>query len=152
MSDDKKPLVVQISDSNEDWMSTVRKDKTAKTIVARFQKDAAEMDVQQEWEDIVRKHAKAEQDDMDALLKKMVPYLKSVGYDLDVSKSYLGKEMHGSDGNRRRGALVITERKENTVKMESPAKVAQWVASATGLHGSAKRIDGDTWLVDIDEN
>jgi len=152
MSDDKKPIVVPVSSENEDWMVTVRKEKTAKTIVARFQKSAAEMDVHAEWADIIRKHAKAEQDDMDALLKKMVPYLKSVGYDLDVSKSYLGKEQHGSDGNRRRGALVITERAENAAKADSPQKVVRWVASATGLHGSAKRIDGDTWLVDIDEN
>lgn len=125
---------------------------SANSVVARFQKSAASIDAHGEWRDIITKHAKAEQADMDDLVKKLVPYLRSVGYDLEVAKSYLGKEEHGSDGFRRRGALIITEREENTAKASSPQKVAMWVEQATGMHGSARHIDGDTWLVDIDED
>ncbi len=123
-------------------------------------KTAATLDVHSKWQDIVEKHEHAEQHDFAVLLKELVPYFKSVGYDLDVSKSHIGKENHGSDGWRRSGTLVITEREENNVKAERPDQVKQWVTEATGLHAPYPTKMGEkdtprgkvfTWAVDIGE-
>jgi hypothetical protein len=120
-------------------------------------KTAASMDVHQKWREIVQKHAAAERHDLQAVLHEMVNYLRSVGYDLDVSKSELDKQWHGSDGWRLVGQLMITEREENTVKAETPEQVRKWVEEATGLYGYPKKIGEQqtprgpisTWVVDI---
>lgn len=123
-------------------------------------KTAATLDVHDKWRDIVQKHEAAEQKDFQALLHELVPYLKSVGYDLDVSKSEIGKFYHGSDGVRRSGTLVITEREENTVKAEKPEQVKKWFEEATGLYGHPTKMGEKqtprgtvyTWAVDITES
>ncbi len=112
-------------------------------------KTAATMDFYAEWKDIVRRHELAEAKDMDALLKTCVNYLKSVGYDLDLSKSYLAKEYHGSDGARIVGSLWLTERPENNVKAEKASQVEMWVNEALQMHGSARNRGPYTWEVDI---
>lgn len=119
-------------------------------VASRFKK-AAKMDLWREWKNIVEKHEDAEGRDMQALLKELVNYMRSVGYDLDVSKSHLGKEWHGSDRWRLSGQLVITEREENTVKGETPQQVAGWIEEATGIRGTARKLQGYTWMVDISE-
>lgn len=129
----------------------------------RQTKTAATMDAHSKWRDIVDKHEAAEHKEMEALLKEMAKYLKSVGLDLDVGKSYLGKEYHGSDGVRRAGELVVSERAENNILVERPEMIAKWVAEATDMHGSARRIGTGPgkrqvddlpigiWAVDISE-
>jgi hypothetical protein len=125
---------------------------------------AAKLDVHDKWSDIVRKHEAAEQQEFQHLLHELVNYFKSNGFDLDVSKSYIGKEWHGSDGWRRSGQLTITEREENNVKSKTPEQVKVWVEEATGLYGYPKKISekpsrsgphpGEpvgTWVVDIGE-
>lgn len=115
----------------------------------RKPKTAATMDFWSKWREIVRKHEKEEERDFDGLLKESVNYLKSVGYDLDLSKSYLGKRYHGSDGVRIVGSLWITERPENQVKAERPDKVEMWVEEALQMRGSAQNRGLYTWEVDI---
>lgn len=121
---------------------------------------AAKLDVYDAWGDIVRKHDRETADELEALLRKLVPYLRSVGYDLDVSKSYLDKYYSGSDGVRMSGALHVTERDENTTYATESRRVEQWVAEATGLSGSAKKVGElpgrwenqgkrGVWLVDV---
>jgi hypothetical protein len=113
------------------------------------QKTAAKLDVHSKWQDIVMKHEAAESHDFKALVHELVPYLKSNGYDLDVSKSHISKEWHGSDGWRLSGMLTITERAENVAKARNASDVADWVNEATGISGSARHVGGDTWVVDI---
>ena len=113
-------------------------------------KTAAPMDFHAKWSEIVTKHAQAERHDFDQLLQEAVKYLRSVGYDLDVGKSYLGKEYHGSDGVRMSGELHITERAENAAKGERPEQVQKWIKEALMLHGSARKGSGEyAWVVDI---
>jgi len=112
-------------------------------------KTAAKLEVWHAWQDIVQKHEQAEARDFQALLHELVPYLKSNGYDLDVSKSYIGKEYHGSDGWRLTGQLQITERPENVTKATTPQQVKMWVNEATGISGAARHVGGHTWVVDI---
>lgn len=127
-------------------------------------KTAAKLEVHEKWREIVEKHEAAERHDFQALLHELVNYFKSVGFDLDVSKSYIGKEWHGSDGWRREGTLTITERDENNVKSSKPEDVKKWVEEATGLYAYPKKISerpskggphpGEpvgTWQVDIGE-
>jgi hypothetical protein len=119
----------------------------------RRTKTAASMDLHSEWREVIDKHEKAEQHDLKALLDKLVNYLKSVGYDLNVRESYLGKRWHGSDGWRMEGQLVIKERAENTVKAPNAASVKKWVEMATGTYGTpAKGKEPDTWIVNISED
>lgn len=121
---------------------------------------AAKLDVHEEWSDIVRKHDRETAQELEALLRKLVPYLRSVGYDLDVNKSYLDKYYSGSDGVRMDGALHVTEREENNTYATEGRRVAEWVGEATGLSGSAKKIGElpgrwspdqkrGIWLIDI---
>lgn len=112
-------------------------------------KTAARMDLYSEWRSIVDEHERAEQRDFEALLKELVKYLFSVGYDLDLRKSWLGKYYHGSDGVRMEGNLHVTERPENTVKHEDPRKVVEWVERATGITGSGKRNSDGSFDIDI---
>jgi hypothetical protein len=113
-------------------------------------KTAAKLDVHHKWHAIVEKHETAERKDFQDLLRELVPYFKSVGYDLDVANSYIGKEWHGSDGWRRMGQIVLTERAENTVKATKPEQVRMWVEEATGMIGfPAKGRAEHTWVVDI---
>lgn len=116
-------------------------------------KTAATMDFHAKWDEIVMKHAQAERHDFDQLLQETVKYLRSVGYDLDLSKSYLGKEYHGSDGIRMSGELYVTERAENTVKHERPEGVAKWIKEALQLHTSPRKGSGEyAWVIDISES
>lgn len=105
-------------------------------------KTAAKLDVYDKWRDIVEKHDQEERKEMDALVKSLVNYFRSVGFDLDVSKSWLGKDYRGSDGHRLMGQFVITEREENTVKYAEYPKmdVRGWVEEATGLYGSPRKV------------
>lgn len=106
-------------------------------------KTAAKLDVFDKFRDIVKKHEEAEAKELQALVKSLVNYLKSVGYDLDVSKSWLDKARRGSDGYQLTGQLLITEREENNVKFADLPKldsVARWVEEATGLHGSPRKV------------
>lgn len=103
-------------------------------------KTAAKLDVYDKWQDIVQKHEAAERKDLAALVHELVPYFKSNGYDLDVSKSYLAKRWHGSDGWRIEGMFTITERDENNVKATKPEQVKKWVEEATGLYGTARKL------------
>src|SRR5262245_27833045 len=123
---------------------------------------AATMDLHGEWRDIVSKHDHAERLEMETLLKKMVPYLGSVGFDLDLRKSYLAKRYSGSDGMRLDGALVVTEREENTTQSPDGQSVSKWLRSAIGIGGSARLVRSgpeknrmgekvNTWEVDISE-
>jgi hypothetical protein len=123
-------------------------------------KTAAKLDVFHVWHAIVEKHEAAERKEFAALLHELVNYFHSVGYDLDVGKSYIAKNWHGSDGWRMEGMFTIVEREENTVKATKPQQVEMWVEEATGLHGSAKKIaEKDTprgsigtWQVDITQD
>lgn len=121
------------------------------------------MDLFREWKDIVEYNETKEARDMQALLRKAVPYLRSVGYDLDLDGSFLSKEHHGSDGWRLAGQLVVREREENNTVAPNARSVVQWVEAATGMHGSAqKRSEGPgtnrsgeplaTWVVDISQS
>jgi hypothetical protein len=121
----------------------------------------AKLDLSQEWREIVDNHNQAMHRDFDALLKKLVPYLRSVGYDLDPAKSWLDVEYHGSDGARIQGQLHIEERDENTVYATDPRSVVKWVALATDMTGRATKIGElpsrqenqkrGVWKVDIGE-
>jgi hypothetical protein len=124
---------------------------------------AASTDLRSEWKDIVQKHEKAEQEEFDALIKKAVPYLKSVGYDLVLKDSYLGKKNSGSDGTRMTGQIVVKEREENNTQAKDGRGVSRWLEEALGLYGSAKKQSegpeksrsGEpliTWVVDLDES
>lgn len=113
-------------------------------------KIAAQMDVPAKWHDIVTRHAAAEAREMEDLLHEMARYLKSEGLVLDVGRSYLGKEFHGSDGFRREGQLVVSEAKENTIK-GSKEQIEKWVRAATELHGSAKKIGDGPALRQVDD-
>jgi hypothetical protein len=121
------------------------------------------MDLRKGWMDIIQKHDKALREDLEDLLKKAVPYLKSVGYDLDLKRSYLEVRRGGSDGPRMSGALVITEREENTVQAPNAESIKRWMVEALDLHGFPQKVsegpqkgrDGQpltTWVVDIDES
>ncbi len=119
----------------------------------RRTKTAASMDLHSEWREIIDKHEKAEQHDLESLLHKLVNYMKSVGYDLNVRESYIGKRWHGSDGWRMEGQLVIKERAENSVKAPNAESVRRWVKEATGMHTfPAKGSEPDTWVVTISED
>jgi hypothetical protein len=128
-----------------------------------YDRTAATTDLRSDWLDAVQKHDRALNEDLKDVLKKAVPYLKSVGYDLDLKRSYLSVEEHGSDGKRMSGALTVTEREENNVQAKDAQAVKQWVASALGIYGFPRKIsegpekgrDGTplaTWLVEIDES
>ncbi len=122
-----------------------------RVIARHLGKTAAHLDVHKKWREIVQKHDEAEKKEFQALLHELVNYLKSVGYDLNVNQSYIGKENHGSDGYRLYGQLMIKEREENVSKAERPEQVSSWVQMATGLSGSAKPLGGGTWAVDISD-
>lgn len=124
------------------------------------QKTAAKMDFFQEWKDIVDKNEEAVYKDFDALLKKAVPYLRSVGYDLILNKSYLARRHRGSDGWGIEGTLVIKEREENNVQSPNTDSVKKWINEALDLSSSVRKLQegpdkdryGDplvTWEVDI---
>ena len=100
----------------------------------------AKLDLFQEWHDIVDEHREAMFRDFKGLLNKLVPYLRSVGYDLDVAKSYLDVQWRSSDGPRIDGMLVVEERDENTVYATNPEQVVKWVALATDMTGRARKI------------
>lgn len=120
------------------------------------------MEVHEKWREIVDKHAEAERKDMNALVKELVPYLKSVGFDLDPNKSYLSKRDHGSDGWRLEGVFTMTERDENTTRSTDPKQVREWVEEATGMYGYPKKIGEKNtghpvgpvgvWQVEFDES
>lgn len=125
-------------------------------------KTAAKMDLHSEWRDIVDYNETKEHRDFQALLKKMVPYFKSVGYDLliDDRRTFISKEHHGSDGWRIAGQLVIRDREENVTQTVDPDRVSMWVDEAIDTRGRAvldsrgpqKGRNGDplsTWVVDI---
>ena len=113
---------------------------------------AAKLNLFGEWRAVVTKHEEAERQELQALLRKLVPYLGSVGYDLDLQKSYLSKDYHGSDGLRIEGFLYVTERPENNTKATKPEQVATWIEAATGMHGGARHLQGDSWVVDISDS
>lgn len=124
---------------------------------------AASTDLRRQWSDVVDRHAKALAKDLEDILRSAVPYLKSVGYDLDLKKSYLSVEQHGSDPDRMSGMLTITEREENNTQAIDAQSVKRWVAEATGIYGFPRKVsegpekgrDGRplaTWVVDIDES
>ncbi len=128
----------------------------------RRHKTAATMDLHSEWKDIVDENLTRETRDFQALLRKAVPYLKSVGYDLliDDHRTFLSKEHHGSDGWRIAGQIVVREREENNVQASNPRRVAEWVDQAIGIMGSAKKVSEGpekdrsgqplaTWIVDL---
>lgn len=128
-----------------------------------YDRTAASTDLRNEWREIVDKHDDAMHKDFEGLLKKAVPYLKSVGYDLDLNRSYLGVEARGSDGKRMAGMLTITEREENTVQARDAQVVKRWMDAALGISGFPRKIgegpekgrSGEplaTWVVDIDES
>lgn len=112
---------------------------------------AAKLDVYSKWNTIVRKHEQAEAKELNGLLKSLVPYLKSVGLDLDLNRSSLGKYHHGSDGLRMEGILIVQDRPENTVPTTT-ASVRNWVEEATGLYGSVRELSRGGWQVDISES
>ncbi len=115
---------------------------------------AASMDFHEEWRKVVDEHRKAQDRDFEALLEKAVPYLRSVGYDLDVKRSYLEVEQRGSDGPRLAGMLMLTEREENNVRHDDPknaSKVAEWVSQALGVGGRARHMGSFSWAVDLGE-
>lgn len=103
-------------------------------------KTAASMNLYREWRDMVNKADRDLRQEFSELLKKAVPYLKSVGYDLDVSKSYLDKEPRGSDGDRLIGMLYVTEREENNVVAPNAESVRRWVDEALGLWGRPRKV------------
>jgi len=114
-------------------------------------KTAAKLDVHDEWQAIVDKTEEMERKGFEALIKKLVNYFRSVGYDLDPRKSWLGKVNSGSDGARIQGQFHLTERAENSVKAETKEQVRKWVESATGLYGFPRQVGPDTWVVEIGE-
>jgi hypothetical protein len=119
-------------------------------------KTAAKMEVFDQWRDIVERHEKAEQREFKLLLHELVPYFKSNGLDLDVGKSFIGKEWHGSDGWRITGQFVVSERAENTVKSETPESVKGWVEEATGMYCHPRKqaplpTGGFTWVCELGE-
>jgi hypothetical protein len=131
----------------------------------RRSKTAATMDLYGEWRDIVQYNETKESRDFQALLRKAVPYLKSVGYDLliDDRRTFLSKEHHGSDGWRIAGQIIIKEREENNVQASDPRRVVGWVDSAIGVYGSASKLSEGpekdrsgqpltTWLVDLTQS
>jgi len=122
----------------------------------RRKKTAAKMDLYAKWRDIIDAHAEAERRDLDNLLKSTVPYLKSVGLDIDLRRSYLSKYYHGSDGVRIEGMLYLKDRPENTVKLiefgerEGAERVSKWLDSAIDMYGHAQYDKAkDEWQVDI---
>ena len=114
-------------------------------------KTAASMDAHAKWRDIIRKHEKAEREELDALVKEMAKYLKSEGLELDVRKSYLEKDYHGSDGYRLTGALIVSESKENNVKVTDPQWIRKWVEAATGLYGFVMKTGEGPALRQVDD-
>lgn len=125
-------------------------------------KTAAKMDLHGEWSDIVERHRSEESKAMFRLLQKTTDYLGSVGFDLDIDKSFLDKELRASDGPRMSGHLRITEREENTTSSPDARSAEKWVQSALGVHGSAHLVkEGPeknrmgqpikTWVVDLGE-
>lgn len=127
-------------------------------------KTAAKLDVYSNWLDIVNKHEASERREMQDLLESLVRYLRSEGLELDVKRSHIGKEYHGSDGARLSGQLVVAEARENVVQASKPEQIRKWVEDATGLYGYPKKIgEGPTlrqvddqpvgvWLVDISQS
>ena len=116
---------------------------------------AAKMDLYSKWRDIVDKYRKQEAKDFEGLLKSAVPYLRSVGYDLILSESYLDRYNSGSDGVRIEGLLVIRDRDENTVKSiefgerDGARRVRDWVDEALNMYGTVKYKGDNVWIVDI---
>ncbi len=128
-----------------------------------YDRTAASTELRNKWKDAVEKHKKALSDDLEDVLKSAVPYLKSVGYDLDLKRSGLSVEQHGSDGDRMSGMLTITEREENSVQAMDAQGVKHWVAEALGIYGFPRKVSEGpekgrngqplaTWVVDIDES
>lgn len=124
---------------------------------------AASTDLRKKWSDVVDRHAKALRSDLEDVLKGAVPYLKSVGYDLDLKQSYLSVEQHSSDPDRMSGMLTITEREENNVQAPNADGVRKWVSEALGIYGFPRKVSEGpekgrngqplaTWVVDIDES
>lgn len=103
-------------------------------------KRAAQIDLHSKWRAIVSEHYHAERKDMEHLLASLEPYLKSVGLDLDVKRSYLAKKDAGSDGTRLDGELWVTEREENNTLSPNADSVAKWVAEAVDIRGSARLV------------
>jgi hypothetical protein len=122
-----------------------------RVIARHLGKTAAHLDVYKKWREIVQKHDEAEKKELQALLHELVNYLKSVGYDLNVNRSHIGKANHGSDGARLYGQLVVKERDENVSKAQRPEQVSSWVQMATGLSGSAHPLGDGEWSVDISD-
>jgi hypothetical protein len=121
---------------------------------------AAKMDLHAAWRAIVDKHQSQENQELFRLLQKTTDYLHSVGMDLIIDKSYLGKYYHGSDGVRMEGSLTVREREENTTSSPDPRSAARWVEMALDVHGSARLVSegpdfnrlGEkikTWQIDI---
>ncbi len=125
---------------------------------------AASTYLRQDWFEAIQKHDKALRQDFEDIVKKAVPYLKSVGYDLDLKNSFLDVQMRGgSDGPRMSGQLTVTEREENTTQAVNAESVKRWVLDSIGIHGYPKKTkegpekgrNGQplaTWVVDIDES
>lgn len=120
----------------------------------------AKLDLWDEWRDIVKKHDTETQQELEGLLRRLVPHLRSAGFDLDLTKSYLDKRYKGSDGVRIVGELTVIDREENSVYSPNKESVKKWVEMATGMDGSVKKIgelpgrEGRTdkrgiWQVDI---
>lgn len=117
-------------------------------------KTARAIDLHSKWRDIVDKHEKAEHREFDELLKELERYLKPMSIELDLSKSYLGKRHHGSDGWRLEGQLELLGNSSMTTK----DKVKKWIEEATGISGTVTPGSGPgdltelrVWVVDIGE-
>jgi len=108
-------------------------DHTPKTAVAKI-------DLFRAWRKIVDKHDQKTRDELYLLLQKLVPYVFSAGYELDVKSSYIYKYYSGSDGVRMEGMLVVTEQAQNTIYATDPRKVSDWIHDAIGIHVSARKI------------
>lgn len=125
----------------------------------RRNKTAAKMDLYDKWRNIIEKHTEAEMIELQGVLKAAVGPLRSVGLDLDLRLSSIGKYYHGSDGVRLEGYLFVKERDENTFKIfeeysgsEAAQKVSARLNEALGFHGTPEHKGNGIWEVDITES
>ena len=119
-------------------------------------KTAATIGLNRKWSQITDRLKKSESKAYDNLLKELVPYLKSVGYELDLQRSYIGRKDKGSDGWWMDGMLYVTSRDDTMVKeiefgpVEGAKRVKDWIKDAIGFApSSVKHVGGNTWVADI---